>query len=76
MQASHTMALILYNTMIATSPSYKQDQAAKKGRMWTQFLDSLEWGKVKKDTKSPSVSDLRKTFTLAGIPVKVINKGD
>jgi len=76
MRENQTNAIILYNALAATSPSYKQDQAIKKGRFWTKFMDSLDWDKIKEIKKKPSTIELTRMFSSVGIPVKIIKKGD
>ena len=74
MRGNQTNAIILYNSLAATSPSHKQEHANMKSRSWGRFMDSLDWNKIREGNKKPSVSALTKLFSSVGIPVKEIKK--
>ena len=75
-QDYHMTAIILFNALIATSPSHKQEHVSRKTNAWSRFINSLDWNKIREIKKKPSIKDLARVFSSVGIPVKIIKKGD
>lgn len=62
-------AIILSQAMSYTAPVYKSSDAHRKQRVWSRFLDSLDWEKVMKKADR-TVKKFMKDFRNLKIPIK------
>jgi len=61
-------AITLANALVYTSPSYDNTSQAKKQRMWTSFMNSLDWNKITKKPEKPDPDALIHVFGKMGVP--------